>query len=117
MQTTNARTTCSTAAQTAVASLSSRGSGKYRLSPAATVTGDEGAETAVAVLAHWRSAGHKVELDDFGTGFSSISLLQETGDGPDDGIAGELAIADCTEAALGRLMAGADARNETRAAA
>jgi hypothetical protein len=32
-------------------------------------------------------------------------------------IAGELAIADCTEAALGRLMAGADARNETRAAA
>ena len=32
-------------------------------------------------------------------------------------IAGELAIADCTEAALGRLMAGAEARNETRAAA
>ena len=32
-------------------------------------------------------------------------------------IAGDLAIADCTEAALGRLMAGAEARNETRAAA
>jgi simple sugar transport system ATP-binding protein len=32
-------------------------------------------------------------------------------------IAGELAIADCTEAALGRLMAGAEARGDNRAAA
>jgi len=32
-------------------------------------------------------------------------------------IAGELAIADCTEAALGRLMAGADAQSDNRAAA
>jgi simple sugar transport system ATP-binding protein len=32
-------------------------------------------------------------------------------------IAGELAIGDCTEAALGRLMAGADAQSDNRAAA
>ncbi|MGD9793095.1 MAG: putative bifunctional diguanylate cyclase/phosphodiesterase [Acidimicrobiia bacterium] len=43
----------------------------------------ENAETAVAVLAHWRSAGHKVELDDFGTGYSSLSLVRRL---PLDGV-------------------------------